>query len=64
MKRTCLFRLNVEEFERRYLKGELERHNWNRTQTARELGLSYRGLLYKIDRLQLVPPEQEFSETA
>ncbi len=64
MLRTSLFRLNVEEFERRYLQGELERHRWNRTETARELGLSYRALRYKIAYLNLIPPVEEFPESA
>ena len=59
--RTSLFALNVEEFERRYLRSELEKHGWNRTRTARELGLSYRGLLYKIEKLSLVPPDRDES---
>jgi DNA-binding NtrC family response regulator len=62
--KTSLFHLTMEEFERQYISGELERNGWNRTQTARDLGLSYRGLLYKIEKLQLVPPAQEFAETA
>lgn len=65
MKRPSLFHLNVEEFERRYLQGELEKHGWNRCKTARELGLSYRGILYLIDRLGLVAPDkEEFSVSA
>jgi DNA-binding NtrC family response regulator len=57
MQRSSLFRMNVLEFERRYLLGELTRHHWNRTKTARELGLSYRSLLYKIAQHRLSPPE-------
>lgn len=60
--RTSLFALNVQEFERRYLRTELERHGWNRTRTARELGLSYRGLLYKIEKLHLDPPDRDEAE--
>lgn len=59
MPRTSLFALNMQEFERRYLRIELERHGWNRTATARDLGLSYRGLLYKIEKLSLVPPDRD-----
>ena len=62
MTRTSVFRLNMEEFERRYLAAELKRHGWNRTQTARELGLSYRALLYKIIRLGIVAPDKEECE--
>jgi transcriptional regulator with GAF, ATPase, and Fis domain len=56
MSRTSLFRLNLLEFERRYLLSELTRHHWNRAKTARELGLSYRSLQYKIIRHHLSPP--------
>lgn len=59
MKHSSLFRLTMEELERRYLLAELSRHGWNRTQTARDLGLSYRTLLYKIERLGLPAPDQE-----
>jgi DNA-binding NtrC family response regulator len=62
--KNSLFHLTMKEFERQYISGELERNGWNRTQTARGLGLSYRALLYKIERLQLVPPAEEFAETA
>ena len=62
MSRTSLFAENMRELERRYLLSELRRHAWNRTQTARELGLSYRGLLYKISRLGLVPPDKQECE--
>lgn len=56
------YRRSVEEFERRYLLGELERNGWNRTRTARDLGLSYRALLYKIERFQLIAPDKEIAE--
>lgn len=59
MVRTSLFALNMKEFERRYLLSELTRHGWNRTRTARELGLAYRTLLYKIAKLDLAPPRDE-----
>lgn len=53
---SSLFRLTMQEFERRYLLAELRSHAWNRAQTARDLGLSYRALLYKITRLGLTAP--------
>jgi DNA-binding NtrC family response regulator len=59
MKRTSLFVRSVQEFERRYLRAELERHGWNRRRTALELGISYRTLLYKIERLGLTPPDSD-----
>jgi DNA-binding NtrC family response regulator len=63
MRRTSLYRKSVEDFERRYLNSELERHAWNRAQTARDLGLNYRTINYKIERLQLTPPDKEFPES-
>jgi DNA-binding NtrC family response regulator len=54
----------MEGFEREYLLKELERCHWNRARTARELGLDYRTLRYKIERLQLAPPPSEFAEPA
>jgi DNA-binding NtrC family response regulator len=56
MKRSSLLRKTLEEFERGFLQAELDRRAWNRTRAARELGISYRALLYKIKRLDLVPP--------
>lgn len=49
----------MDELERRYLLAELNRHSWNRAQTARDLGLAYRTLLYKIERLGLTAPDRE-----
>jgi hypothetical protein len=57
MQRSSLFHLTVQEFERGYLLNELKRHGWNRTKTAKELGLSYRGILYKIAQHKLSPPD-------
>lgn len=63
MTRPSLLRQSLEDFERRFLQDELERHGWNRAGTARDLGICYRALLYKIDRLGLTPPaKEEFSE--
>lgn len=55
---------SVDDFERNYIQRELERNHWNRSQTARDLGISYRGLLYKIDRFHLAPAPTEFSEAS
>ena len=57
MPRTSLLSLALDEFERRFILNELISHRWNRKQTARDLGISYRGLLYKIERLDLRPPQ-------
>lgn len=51
-----LYHLVRDEFERRYLTKELIEHGWNRTSTARDLGLTYRALRYKIESLGLHPP--------
>jgi DNA-binding NtrC family response regulator len=64
MKRSSLLQRALDDFERLYIQNELARNRWNRAATARELGISYRGLLYKIDRLRLIPPDAEFSQTA
>lgn len=37
------------------IKSALNRTGWNRKQAARLLKISYRGLLYKIHRHQIVP---------
>ena len=49
----------MEQFERGYLLKELQRHGWNRAQTARDLGIGYRTINYKIERLGLVAPDKE-----
>lgn len=64
MKRPSLFRQDIESYERRYLLAALELHSWNRAQTARDLGIAYRTLHYKIERLNLAPPPSEFAESA
>ncbi len=38
----------VRELERKIILKVLQNHHWNRKQTARSLGISYRALLYKI----------------
>jgi DNA-binding NtrC family response regulator len=44
------------EAERNAIASTLEKTHWNRKAAARELGISYRGLLYKIQDYQLAPP--------
>jgi len=43
--------------ERNAIWVALEKTNWNRRAAARQLSISYRGLLYKIQQYQLIPPE-------
>lgn len=62
MKRPSLLRESLEDFERNYLSDVLKRNHWNRSAGARELGISYRSLLYKIERFHLVPPIEEFPD--
>jgi len=45
------------EAEKNAIAGALEKTNWNRRAAARHLSISYRGLLYKIQQYQLIPPE-------
>jgi two-component system, NtrC family, response regulator AtoC len=59
VKATSLLRSAVDEFERRYLLQELLRNRWNRAKTARDLGISYRTLLYKIERFRLAAPDAD-----
>lgn len=59
VKHNSLFREVVREFERRYLSVELHRNNWNRAETARELGMSYRTLLHKVAVYELKSPTQQ-----
>ena len=40
-------------FRRRYLRAALERNNWNRSATARELGISRQTLLYHLRNLAI-----------
>src|SRR3982075_4060268 len=43
-----LTRQAVRELERKVILKVLQQHHWNRKQSARALGISYRALLYKI----------------
>jgi hypothetical protein len=38
----------------------LEKTGWNRKEAARQLQISYRGLLYKIQEYELIPPGAYF----
>lgn len=40
----------VEDLERRVLRGTLQRHGWNKSRAAQELGLSRLGLRKKLER--------------
>jgi DNA-binding NtrC family response regulator len=42
----------LEEIERQAILQALAKHGFNRTETARHLGISRRALLYKIQRLR------------
>jgi len=44
------------ETERSAIASTLEKTHWNRKEAARQLRISYRGLLYKIQEYQLAPP--------
>src|SRR5205085_11424525 len=50
------------EAEKNAIAGALEQANWNRRAAARQLSISYRGLLHKIQQYQLIPPETHQSE--
>ncbi|MFL0449971.1 sigma 54-interacting transcriptional regulator [Bacillus altitudinis] len=43
----------VETFEAQLIKQTLEKHQFNRTKTAKTLGISIRNLYYKMDKYQL-----------
>lgn len=43
----------VEAFEAQLIKQTLEKHQFNRTKTAKALGISIRNLYYKMDKYQL-----------
>jgi transcriptional regulator with PAS, ATPase and Fis domain len=46
----------IEYLERALISRSLERHTWNKSRAAAELGVSRQGLIKKIGRLQLVRP--------
>ena len=43
----------LADIERRVLTEALEMHRWNRTETARSLGISFRSLRYRMKKLAL-----------
>jgi DNA-binding NtrC family response regulator len=43
-------RLRLREVEKRYVLETLEQTGWNRAKAARLLGISVRGLQYKLQR--------------
>ena len=43
---------HLEEIERQAILESLSKHNFNRTETSKSLGISRRALLYKLQRLQ------------
>jgi len=58
MKKASYLRIQLDSYERMVLRAVLETHNWNRKQSAKYLGISYRTLLYKIEKFQLAPPNR------
>ncbi|MEW6659584.1 MAG: sigma 54-interacting transcriptional regulator [Thermodesulfobacteriota bacterium] len=50
--------LSLKEQEKRLLREALERHQWRRLATARELGIDKNTLRRKIERFGLKPPDQ------
>lgn len=58
MNSESLYRTELKKFERQLISAALESHQWNRAQTARYLGMSYRGLLYRIEKLGLFSPNE------
>ncbi len=53
----------LEEIERHAITTALRKHNFNRTETAKALGISRRALLYKIQRLRAAGCEVDWPET-
>ena len=51
--------LSLKEQEERLLREALERHDWRRLATARELGIDKNTLRRKIKRFGLVPPDSD-----
>jgi len=52
----------VEGVERSMIEGALLRNRWNRSKTARDLGVSRSNLLQKIQAFGLVPPPEMADE--
>ncbi|MDP3940194.1 MAG: sigma-54 dependent transcriptional regulator [Deltaproteobacteria bacterium] len=49
----------VQSFERTVIVRELNRHGWNRTQTAKDLGISLRPFMEKLKRYRITEKERE-----
>jgi len=47
----------LDSIEREILSAALEQHQWNRTETAAALGVSFRSLRYRMKKLRLEHPE-------
>ncbi len=47
-----------EETEKKYILQLLEKNRWNKSQTARDLGMTYQGLHKKLKRMDIRMPEQ------
>jgi DNA-binding NtrC family response regulator len=46
-------RILIEDFEKRFIQSALDRHNWNVTKAASEIGESREGLHRKIKRYKI-----------
>ena len=56
----ALVRSITGEAERAAIASALEKTHWNRTEASHLLGISYRGLLYKIQQYRMSPPPEYF----
>ncbi|MCH7600037.1 MAG: sigma-54-dependent Fis family transcriptional regulator [Myxococcales bacterium] len=56
------FEETVGRFERELILESLERHNWNQTRAAEDLGITRRVLKIKMDRFDIPTPERATSE--
>jgi DNA-binding NtrC family response regulator len=54
----------MSRLEAAVLRRALEEHNWNRTRTARTLGISRQALLVKLQRYKLVGASAAVDEPA
>jgi len=57
-----LLRTVKGEAERTAISRALDETHWNRKAAARQLNISYRALLYKIQQHQMTPPKTQSSE--
>jgi transcriptional regulator with PAS, ATPase and Fis domain len=56
---TLTLRKLDEEEEKAHITGLLEKNNWNKSLTARELGMTYRGLHKKLSKWGIRRPGKE-----